>query len=322
MVLTARQCFDHAIHALGTNITGIDARSLVNQAGDYFTTMRRWNWLIRPPVTLNFLAPITFTGATWTESTKTIALAAAFTRYTFKTADRASVTAGTPAADFQAGTYEIASKTSANAIVLVNSISPTGANLTGVAGSISFPYTSDLPADFVELVAYEATALSSCFELTTLEQLLSLRSRGVPPGNITIYGAVEWVGPVSATNGAVVPRLALYGTPTSATLNALTIQYRAGWVPLTDDSSYCVLPPWCEALFIQCIRAFAKGYDEDDEEPMAIRLARVAGPLLDAATRRDGMVQPSFGPMRGGSIAEASGQYRVNSYPLGGVTLA
>lgn len=321
MVLTAATAYEHARHALGSTVTGAEPRDLVNQAGLYFTGMHRWNWLVRPPVTLNFIAPITFTGATWTESSKTITLAAAFTRYTFKPSDRVEITAGTPTADVLTGSYQIASKASDNAITTIDSISPTGANLTGVAGSISFPYTSDLPTDFSEIVGYDASASTQSFQLVTWQQILEYRTRAIPPGNLSMFGAVEWVGPSSPTvSGAPLPRIALYPTPTSFLLNALSVQYRASWVPVGEDQSICVLPPWCEALFIQVVRAMAKGYDEDDEEVMSSRLMAVVGPLFDAARRRDGMVQPSFGLMRGGAMSSPS-RYPPNSVPLGGVGL-
>lgn len=320
MVLTSAKCEMHIKHALGRGLSSQlgGPQELVNQAGNYLVSMHRWKWLERPFAQVNFTAPISFTAATWTESTKTITKVAAFAAYTFQPLDRITITAGSTGVVL--GSYEIASKTSNDVIVLAASISSTAANLTGVAGTISFNYAA-LPSDFAELVAYDATASTQSFSLTTLQALLEMRASSVGFGQFAFLGAIEWAASASTAGGAPTPRLALFPTPTAFLLNALTIQYRAGWREVTDDQNQLSIPAWTETLYLQILRHFAKGYEEDDQGDLSMRLGIVtAGPLFTAAKRRDGLIQPSYGMLRGGALRTNS-SYPINSFPLNGVTL-
>ncbi len=73
-----------------------------------------------------------FTTATWVESTKTLTKTGAFTNYTWTAGDRIYITGGT---GVTVGFYEIASKTSNNAIVLSTSLST--ANIDLATGNIA-----------------------------------------------------------------------------------------------------------------------------------------------------------------------------------------
>ena len=53
------------------------------------------------------------------------------------------------------------------------------------------------------------------------------------------------------------------------------------------------------------LRAFARGYEEEDQATLNARLMEVAnGPLFAAAVLRDGETQPDYGPVRGGAATQ------------------
>ncbi len=78
---------------------------------------------------LDITLGLAVTNGTWTESTKTLTKTGAFTNYTWTSGDRIYIASGTGVTP---GIYEIASKTSANAIVLTTSLSASLVNLGAV----------------------------------------------------------------------------------------------------------------------------------------------------------------------------------------------
>lgn len=79
---------------------------------------------------------ISLTGATWTESSKTITKTGAFASYVFSSGDTLTITGGTGAT---AATYYVASRTSDDAIVLTTSIGAGADGQTNIAGSLGHP---------------------------------------------------------------------------------------------------------------------------------------------------------------------------------------
>ena len=52
------------------------------------------------------------------------------------------------------------------------------------------------------------------------------------------------------------------------------------------------MPLWCEPLYLQCLRAFARGYEEEDVATTNARLSEVMnGPLFVTAVQRDSLVE-------------------------------
>lgn len=79
---------------------------------------------------------ISLTGATWTESSKTITKTGAFASYVFSSGDTLTITGGTGATT---GTYYVASRTSDDAVVLTASIGSGADGQTNIAGSLGHP---------------------------------------------------------------------------------------------------------------------------------------------------------------------------------------
>ena len=107
--------------------------------------------------------------------------------------------------------------------------------------------------------------------------------------------------------GPVRPRLDIYPTPSSDVTDGLTLYFRRGWGALEGDNDLVSIPSYIESLYLQIVRAFARGYERESEADVSQRLSVIAGgPLVLAARQRDKESQPNLGPMRGGA---AQGMY-------------
>lgn len=163
-----------------------------------------------------------------------------------------------------------------------------------------------LPPDFAEIIKIAFTSgLTARFFLTTTGTLADYRTAQMNFGIAVTYGAITFQA-AAATGGAPTPVLELYPTPQTTNPTALTIFYRAGWTtpdPSQDEAALNI-PTYCEPSFIQTLRAFARGYQNEDGGSIDRRLTEImAGPTWDAAITQDGIVQPDFGKMRGGAVS-------------------
>ena len=305
---TLQTCYEHIGHTLSKRTDPrITTRFLANQAGHFFMDHHPWVWAQRRPGKLSFAAPITFTDGTWTEATST--LTATLTGYTYTDDDKVTITAGTSAILKE---YTITSG-GASSAVLSSSLSSTAGNLaTGdIAGTINHDYFA-LPSDFQSMVGIQASdSLTREFEEVSPQQLQELRSNPIQSTSWFYYGAISH----SHEPGAVVPLIELYPTPGSEELDFLTIWYRAQWAELTDDTTKLTIPEWCLNYYLQVLRAFARGYEEEDVMSLTQRLTEVAhprNPIGMAPKRRDGSVRVSLGPTRHGALAMVAGQNTIN----------
>ena len=118
-------------------------------------------------------------------------------------------------------------------------------------------------------------------------------------GTGEFYFAVAYY---SAAGTAVpVPRIELFPAPknsTGATTSheaadcKMTVVYRRSWTPVSTAASVFVLPTFMEPIYLQCIRAFARGYEEEDIATANARLAEVvSGPLYMTAVQRDSLIE-------------------------------
>lgn len=305
MALQVSQALTSIRHSLGRALSSqLSPTGMLNEAGRYLTSMQKWRWLERPYVQLDELAPIPVTAATWTEVgfiLTATAPATAFANYTYRGGDRFNLTAGTNAT---VGQYAIASKTSSTAIVFERSVGALANGSTNLAGSISFPYLQ-LPADFREIIDLRPTAgLLNGVNLTTLAELSAYRFSSISVSGLTRYVALSYQ-PVGGTGGPPVPRLEVYPTPTAAAFGVLSLMYRAGWTTVASDQDFLSIPEWIETLYLQIARAFARGYEEEDQGSLDTRLATIRlGPAFAAAQAEDAQMEPSLGPILNGAVGD------------------
>lgn len=295
MSLHVKHLLDHVKDTLGGGDVpgnlGEGALGLINQAGEHVYSMHAWRFAQGRSTLLNLRGGVSGENAAWTAATKTLTLASAFTNYTFVTGDEIQITDGGSGAT--EGFYEVASRTSANAIVLDTSISIS--NQTGVDFTLQ-PYSIDLPDDVRDIISIHGTGgtLSARVTLTSLAEVLRVREE-LTTNDQHWYGAISYVGSPPSPILEIAP-----GAGANST-GALRMFYRARWARLSSDSTAVDVPGFIEPLLIQVVRAFARGYVREDQGSLDERLATIAvGPIFAAARKSDGAIQPYHSTLKNG----------------------
>lgn len=291
-------------HTLGRAPSSeVGANLIANQAGQYLARCHPWKWLVRPPTLLDLRGSISVAGASWTDVSKTLTQTGAFTNYTYKAGDQIVITSGTSTT---LGTYDVASRVSANAITLTSSI---GASASAVAGSLSFPWIV-LPTDFAECLKLQGATSNLSIALTTYQQIIDARALGLSGSSAVYQAALMWRAAVlglSSAEAAPVPRLELDRIPSANQAGAFNLIYRAGWPRVSDDSAFAIIPEFVEPLFVQIVRAVARGFMEEDAASVDERLALIrGGPVFEAARRGDAMGQRHYGQLPPSDIGRDS----------------
>lgn len=170
----------------------------------------------------------------------------------------------------------------------------------------------NLPSDFVRLIGKAGySGATEVLKFTTLQHIAELRSASSTSAGFGYWAAFS-TSAAGGAGGAPTPRLEIYPTPGATTASAFTIFYLAELPAIVSDQDFISIPTWCEALFIQLVRALALGYEEEDQGSMQERIARVTKSFdwLDAL-KRDGMVLPDLGIQRGGAVEEMYAEYEI-----------
>ena len=318
MVLTVQSCLDQIEHSLGGALsTQLDPIGIINEAGQYLVDMHDWIWLDRPPVSLDFRAEIDITGTVaWNDNTHhlTPAVAGKFTSYSWLDGDSIVITggSGTPY-----GRFPVIKRVSSNAIHIgwTYDAPTTPENVTSFVAKLKTDSIA-LPSDFGNIIDIQPTqGLTNSFNLTDVGFINQLRTNEVAVGNFRYWGAItrghNYDQGLETSVGQGAWRLEIYPTPTATEYNALTMYYRAGWRPVENDTDTINIPQYCESLMRMIVRAFARGYEEDDVASMHARLMEIQqSPMFMNARRRDGDMQPTLGQMSGGAVAQYEKQER------------
>ena len=304
MVLTANKCLAHIKHTLGGELSpAIDGLGLINEAGEFLASAQPWKWLETAEAKLNLRAKISITGGTWdlagsSRGDLLLLKASAFDNYTFSEGDTFEVTGGTNAI---LGHYRVTKRPDGETILLESAITSSG-EPSDIAGTLHTSAIA-LPSDFREIIAINTTSgLLKGVQLTTFEDLLSKRAANFTSAGFH-YGAIVQPTDTDLTaDGAPVARLEIWPQPSANETASLTIMYRATWKRITQDTHRLRLPVYCESLYLQVLRAFARGYEEEDEISMSQRLMEVmTGPLFGSAVDRDASIQSDYGPLMYGA---------------------
>lgn len=145
-----------------------------------------------------------------------------------------------------------------------------------------------------------ASYLNWWLQQTDLGHINALRATVV--STTPTYCAVGWS---ITTAGVYTPRLELYPTPSVGVTGAIQLYYTAGWqTPLSGiDTSRIAIPEHVEALYLTCLRAYAKGLREPDVGSVGDRLLAIQrSSEWIAKTMADGETQLNYGPLRGSVI--------------------
>ena len=301
---------DTATNVLGGH-AGVDETLLVNLAGRHFCSMHPWNFLLRTPKRVDFTAPIAFTNATWSTSAKT--LTGTFTGYSFTKGDEVTLSTGT-GLNTATNTYPLAG---GNATVLTLEDDIGSPDTTAdIGGQLEFPY-ANLPSDFGEMVAYDMeSGLNYGFEFATPDKIVRLRATTITVSQNYFWGTIVHPGQSGVSAAVPTPRIEIWPTPQVGTANVMTIFYRSKWTDLSVTSDVAEVPYYAELPLIQVVRALAEGWANDvnfsadaDE-----RLSRITGSsIFKTAMLTDGMQQPDYGPIEGGTIQEMTPSFSWRS---------
>jgi hypothetical protein len=297
--MIVQDLYDHITHALHGSLADLAPLTLVNEAGEYLFNMHHWKFTERSPsVPLSQRAKITVAAGTWTESSLTLTEAGTFANYDWLEGDTIYITGGTGAT---AGQYRIASTDGSGDIVLETSIGSGADAQTDITGDTKYGLAAvALPSDFGQFIKPNTTdSLIGSLRLRTLSEVLSRRTDALNDAALDFWGAIGHAAPTTA--GVPTPRLELWPAPTTNDADAFTLFYRAKWVNLSAETDVVPIMPYCDTLMRLMCRAWAQGYEEDDQGSLGQRLAQIeAGPIFNAAKKRDGGIQRFYGPIRGG----------------------
>lgn len=163
-----------------------------------------------------------------------------------------------------------------------------------------------LPSDFGRMEHVQMSpSLTNTFNWTDISTIVDLRTSGVNIGTLEYWGAVAYPG-IAATGVNPDPRLEIYPTPASTSVNAMRVVYRSRWKTQTNpanDSDYIPIPEFMEPLFVQILRAFARGLEEEDDASLSKRLLEIhQGPVYMAASKMDAQYQTDMGAITGGPV--------------------
>lgn len=154
----------------------------------------------------------------------------------------------------------------------------------------------ELPADFGEARSLTSanTADTIYFQWVDAGRLAAMRGSAFTSEYGAYFGTVMY----PSVSGVPKPRLELYPTPSTSEADVFTLTYRKGWVTPSGDRGVFPIPKFMHTLFIQIVRAFARGYEEEDQASLQERLAEIeASTVFANALKRDGQVQPNLGPL-------------------------
>ena len=148
--------------------------------------------------------------------------------------------------------------------------------------------------------------------------------------NLTITDAVFYVtlsrakpgDDNTSTNQQPPRRFDIYPTPRTTQADAFSIRYRAEFQDVLStqvdaDTGFIPVESFCEALYLEYVRAFAEGGEIGDT------LQRVAiidaSPLLQEAMRRDGVETPNYGPLPMAVRGRTTSYGGLNFFPNGNI---
>lgn len=339
--LSVSQCIEHIKHTLGSRqVPAIGAMRILNDAGEFLCSDYPWAWLQGKRVLLDFESgqdhvwlPADFQELTGMELTngitatihptsmqglidlRTRAIGDTNLVYWYSIAyaqDHALATGTITLTGLPADDSSITLNDGVNPYVEFEFTDITGSGASGsdaVAVDISAASTaSDAAAALQGAIATRMGSGQFEIQATVSGAVVSLTSR-IPgtAGNVTITDQgttnATLVGMTGGEDGGYPrPRLDIWPDPGADDDGAITAYYRAGFETLDEDGHFVSIPIWLQALYLQLVRAFTRGYEREDMASLSARCMEVMmGPLATAAKRRDGMAQPEYGELRNGA---------------------
>lgn len=342
MVLTVDEATRHIMDTLATDqLPNVGAFRILNDAGEYLCTTHDWAWLLGRRTLLHFekdqghvWLPMdfrdlvaydasgftnTFILGTLQEIVDIRTKAISGTNWPYR-----GVIVYAPRAEFPTGTL-VFTGTPADAGTLkiddgvnvavtfefdtsADGVTSGNIEVDNSASGITAATTANLTQAQIEDQFTKGNLDINAVVDTTATGTVNLKNRRVGTvGNISITDSATNVTVTGMSGGLDTgrpqARIDLSTDPSADLEDALTIYYRAGWTHLNEDDDLVAIPEWLETLYLQLVRAHARGYHREDMGTVTERVAAVsAGPHMLAAIDRDNSMQPDFGLQRGGAI--------------------
>lgn len=300
--LTGDQAFAHALQATALGSLSVPELHVCNLAGQQLASMHAWRCFTTAQGWIDGRGNIDIVNATYTESTKNLLKTGGFTNYTFVDGDQIDITGG---ANAQKRQVEIVSRTDANNIVLLDSLGAAADGDTDVDGTLHLP-KCELAPDFGSIITMSANnTLINGVQLVTPGQVLAFRTN-----QIEVTSAWQYHATIIYVGRPRRPVLDVYPDFGSDQINVFRYFYRQGWTRLAKLGDIVEIPDFLWLLYIQLVRAFALGWEDEDQRTVTNRLEEIKqGQEFEAARMFDWRVQPSFGRMRGGAVRRVGRQY-------------
>ena len=347
MTLTAQEALHHIRHALSSDkLPSVGALRIINDAGQYLTTMHAWKWLEGTQADLSLTANqdyiwlpdnvrevtaivarnsvdagVTLTTTTEIARLRSHTVATAYHYWGALTfAQRATPrvyhrrlntvpTNGQLMSIRDGGdTWNFRMTTNPSGVVDVDKLSYfSGSTLEAVTQSIVAAINNSPIAVHAEVVDDDEFKIIGNVVGAPDSDYFSFDT-----GSVSSAGIPAGEGITGGTvGGAPRPRLDLYPTPAGSRQNAFIAYYRAGWNEVRSDNDMILVPDYIEPLYIAILRAVALGYERDSEADVNQRLIGLRrGGLFRDARDRDLQMQPTYGQMQNGA---AQMQWGLNS---------
>lgn len=173
--------------------------------------------------------------------------------------------------------------------------------------------TIELPDDFAGLDAIQTIDNTSlAVRLVSQQEMLALKAQQVSLPASVFFVCEAYVDDDNDPQRRNTAALLIFPTPETDAAGFFTINYRGGWPQVTNETPQETALPLpndgsCDALFLTILRAFARGFEEDDQRSIEQELARVAmGPIFMAAKGADLRRFENRGTLRNGLLARAN----------------
>ena len=349
MALAVQDALFHASHTLGHGTSGeqspVGGLFILNDAGRRMVNSHSWHWMMRPDVKLDFhkdvehvWLPQDFGELVGYDVTSGLASSLSMTTHQHLVDLRtnsittstwrywAAVTQDDRGAKATATLRCTDSPTNGETLVLDDGINP--------AVTITFLDTLTTETATARQVATSAytTPAEAAVAITDAINAAPLLFMQAVDGASTIttvtHGQVGVVGNLGAgwatdgnsnftivnMGGGVDPgahraRLDIWPAPTTDEAEALTIYYRGRWRTIDEDTKVVPVPEYMEGLYIDFVRAIARGYEMQDEVPMHELISEVRGGDTWAdAMKADSQTQHVVGQLTGGAVTSVSRQ--------------
>lgn len=186
-------------------------------------------------------------------------------------------------------------------------------SLTNNQAYVDLPYSIRSLIGVQSPMGVDGAGAGAGVALTTVQELVDRRNDSLsssPPASKYLGAVIGAPDESSGGDGRVIWRLELWPTPSvDSGGEDLDIFYRQGWVDVDNAATTKLeLPRWCEQLFLEILKAYAKGTEAQEVASLDARLLEIVGGItFKSAVMRDSVAQPSYGPVRNAAVSIGQG---------------